>query len=57
MRTEACVIDLIKTEYGTYAAPNTNRVIRNTNSRSNLGGLSFLSKRLQQVCLRSDMIS
>lgn len=30
MRTEARVIDLSKTEYGTYAAPDTNRVIRNT---------------------------
>ena len=30
MRTEARVIDLSRTEYGTYAAPDTNRVIRNT---------------------------
>src|SRR5574343_1682923 len=30
MRTEARVIDLSKTEYGTFAAPDTNRVIRNT---------------------------
>ena len=30
MRTEARVIDLSKTEYGTSAVPNTNRVIRNT---------------------------
>jgi len=30
MRTEARVIDLSRTEYGTYAALDTNRVIRNT---------------------------
>ena len=30
MRTEARVIDLSRTEYGTFAAPDTNRVIRNT---------------------------
>ena len=30
MRTEARVIDLPKTEYGTYAAPDIHRVIRNT---------------------------
>lgn len=30
MRTEARVIDLSKSEYGTYTAPDTNRVIRNT---------------------------
>src|SRR5574343_912258 len=30
MRTEARVIDLSKTEYGTYAALDTKRVIRNT---------------------------
>jgi len=30
MRTDARVIDLSKTEYGTYAAPDTSRVIRNT---------------------------
>jgi len=30
MRTEARVIDLNKSEYGTYAVPDTNRVIRNT---------------------------
>lgn len=30
MRTEIRVIDLSKTEYGTYAAPDTPRVIRNT---------------------------
>ncbi|NHC08399.1 Bax inhibitor-1 family protein [Azonexus fungiphilus] len=30
MRTEGRVIDLSRTEYGTYAAPDTNHVIRNT---------------------------
>lgn len=30
MRTETRVIDLTKTEYGTYAAPDTSRVIHNT---------------------------
>lgn len=30
MRTDARVIDLSKTEYGAYAAPDTSRVIRNT---------------------------
>lgn len=30
MRTDARVIDLSKTEYGTYAVPDTSRVIRNT---------------------------
>ena len=30
MRTDARVIDLSKTEYGTFAVPDTNRVIRNT---------------------------
>src|ERR1035437_3562608 len=30
MRTETRVIDLSKTEYGTYAAPDIARVIRNT---------------------------
>lgn len=30
MRTDARVIDLSKTEYGAYAAPDTRRVIRNT---------------------------
>ena len=30
MRTETRVIDLSKTEYGTYAAPDISRVIRNT---------------------------
>ena len=30
MQTEARVIDLSKTEYGTYSAPDTNRLIRNT---------------------------
>lgn len=30
MRTEARVIDLSKSEYGAYAVPDTNRVIRNT---------------------------
>jgi len=30
MRTEARVIDLNKSEYGTYSVPDTNRVIRNT---------------------------
>ena len=30
MSTEARVIDLSKTEYGTFTAPDTNRVIRNT---------------------------
>ena len=30
MRTDARVIDLSKTEYGTYAAPDTSRVIHNT---------------------------
>jgi len=30
MRTETRVIDLSKTEYGTYAAPDITRVIRNT---------------------------
>lgn len=30
MRTDARVIDLNKTEYGTYAVPDTSRVIRNT---------------------------
>lgn len=30
MRTDARVIDLSKTEYGTYSVPDTNRVIRNT---------------------------
>lgn len=30
MSTDARVIDLSKSEYGTYAAPDTNRVIRNT---------------------------
>lgn len=30
MRTEARVIDLNKTQFGTYAAPDTTRVIRNT---------------------------
>ena len=30
MRTETRVIDLTKTEYGSYAAPDTSRVIRNT---------------------------
>lgn len=30
MNTDARIIDLSKTEYGTFAAPDTNRVIRNT---------------------------
>ena len=30
MKTEARIIDLPKTEYGSYAAPDTSRVIRNT---------------------------